>query len=108
MEGISYDANNQQNTGNNTPNNNGEAKKTYLEALVKKNSPKIGDSRDIIITQNKPQEITAYNSPSLEESYQNGENTTILEIITPQTSSQTPNKIDKGKKRATNEDTNSP
>src|SRR5581483_11557617 len=106
MERIIYNVNNQQNTENTILNTSEEAKKTYLETLLKKNSSKIGDSHDIIITQDKLQEITAYTSPSLKKSYQIREHTIDLEDITPQIFLQSPKKTDKRKKRATNEDTN--
>src|SRR5579883_2606148 len=67
MEGINYTDNNSQTTENETTLTSEQRKKTYLEALKEKNSPKISEARDVTITQNKPLEITEYRSMQHEE-----------------------------------------
>jgi len=100
MEGIDYTDNNTPTAENETTFSSEQRKKTYLEVLKEKNSPKIGEARDVIITQDKPLEITEYRSPQHEENSLKKPSTSNP-IATPVPYEITSHgTLDKGKRRA--------
>ena len=101
MEGINYNDDNPHFIENNTTLTSEQRKKTYLEALKEKNSPKIGEVHDVIIIQNKPLEITKYRSTQHEETSPEEQSPSRLNPTNRLDTNTQHTKQDKGKRRAT-------